>query len=207
MFAGIGGFRQGSEGFGGRCAFTSECDRYSKKTYLANFACDHEFVDDISTLTVAGIPGHELLLASFPCQRFATANHSTKNASNRGQRFTDEARGTAFFTVAQIIGHYRPKAFLIETGKDLINHDRGPTFEVIHRTLTAELGYQAHWKIINSKGFVPQQRERIFIVGSREANDFVFDDLDLPKSIDGPQLHTILHPEDGSEEVDAPYSR
>jgi DNA (cytosine-5)-methyltransferase 1 len=207
LFAGIGGLRRGFEDLGGRCVFTSEWDKYSKQTYLANFACEHEVVGDITKVPVTEIPAHDLLLAGFPCQPFSIAGVSKKNALNRPHGFADETQGTLFFNVAQIIKHHRPRAFLLENVKNLVNHDKGRTFEVIHRTLTAELGYQVHWKVINSKAFVPQQRERIFIVGFREANDFTFDDLDLPNLLNGPRLRTILHPEDGTEEVDAPYTR
>lgn len=207
LFAGIGGLRRGFEDLGGRCVFTSEWDKYSKQTYLANFACEHEVVGDITKVPVSDIPAHDLLLAGFPCQPFSIAGVSKKNALNRPHGFADETQGTLFFNVAQIIKHHRPRAFLLENVKNLVNHDKGRTFEVIHRTLTAELGYQVHWKVINSKAFVPQQRERIFIVGFREANDFTFDDLDLPNLLNGPRLGTILHPEDGSEEIDAPYTR
>jgi DNA (cytosine-5)-methyltransferase 1 len=207
LFAGIGGLRRGFEDLGGQCVFTSEWDKYSQQTYLANFACEHEVVGDITKVPVDDIPAHDLLLAGFPCQPFSIAGVSKKNALNRPHGFADETQGTLFFNVAQIIKHHRPRAFLLENVKNLVNHDKGRTFEVIHRTLTAELGYQVHWKVINSKSFVPQQRERIFIVGFREANDFTFDDLDLPNPLNGPRLGTILHPEDGTEEIDSPYTR
>ncbi len=207
LFAGIGGLRRGFEDLGGRCVFTSEWDKYSQQTYLANFDCDHEIVGDITKVPVESIPAHDLLLAGFPCQPFSIAGVSKKNALNRPHGFADETQGTLFFNVAQIIRQHRPKAFLLENVKNLVNHDRGRTFEVIHRTLTAELGYQVHWKVINSKSFVPQQRERIFIVGFRDQNDFTFDDLVLPHPLNGPRLAAILHPEDGSEVIDAPYTR
>lgn len=206
LFAGIGGLRRGFEDLGGRCVFTSEWDKYSKQTYLANFSCEHEVAGDITKVPVDEIPAHDLLLAGFPCQPFSIAGVSKKNALNRPHGFADETQGTLFFNLAQIIRHHRPRAFLLENVKNLVNHDRGRTFEVIYRTLTAELGYQVHWKVINSKSFVPQQRERIFIVGFREANEFTFDDLDLPDPMNGPRLGTILHPEDGTEEIDAPYT-
>lgn len=207
LFAGIGGLRRGFEDLGGRCVFTSEWDKYSQQTYLANFACEHEVVGDITKVPVEDIPAHDLLLAGFPCQPFSIAGVSKKNALNRPHGFADETQGTLFFNVAQIIKHHQPRAFLLENVKNLVNHDKGRTFEVIHRTLTTELGYQVHWKVINSKAFVPQQRERIFIVGFREPNGFTFDDLDLPNLLNGPRLGSILHPEDGTEEIDAPYTR
>lgn len=207
LFARIGGLRRGFEDLGGRCVFTSEWDKYSQQTYLANFDCDHEVVGDITKVPLEDIPEHDLLLAGFPCQPFSIAGVSKKNALNRPHGFADETQGTLFFNVAQIIKFRRPRAFLLENVKNLVNHDKGRTFEVIKRTLTAELGYQVHWKVINSKSFVPQQRERIFIVGFREENDFTFDDLVLPDPRTGPRLGSILHPENGTEEIDAPYTR
>ena len=206
LFAGIGGLRRGFEEHG-ECVFTSEWDKYSQKTYQANYKCDsHEVVGDITKVALSDIPEHDLLLAGFPCQPFSIAGVSKKNSLNRPHGFLDETQGTLFFNVAKIIEHHRPKAFLLENVKNLVNHDKGRTFEVIHRALKA-LGYQIHWKVINSKSFVPQQRERIFIVGFREANDFTFADLDLPDPLNGPKLGTILHPEDGTEAPDSHYTR
>ncbi|RYF37891.1 MAG: DNA (cytosine-5-)-methyltransferase, partial [Cytophagaceae bacterium] len=206
LFAGIGGLRRGFDEWG-ECVFTSEWDKYSQATYLANYDCEHEVTGDITMVPLDSIPAHDLLLAGFPCQPFSIAGVSKKNALNRPHGFLDETQGTLFFNVAKIIQHHRPRAFLLENVKNLVNHDRGKTFEVIHRTLTKELGYQVHWKVINSKAFVPQQRERIFIVGFRDPNDFTFADLVLPDLFNGPKLGTILHPEDGTEELEAPYTR
>jgi DNA (cytosine-5)-methyltransferase 1 len=94
----------------------------------------------------------------------------------------------------------------LENVKNLVNHDRGRNIDVIYKTLTQKLGYKVQWKVVDAKAFVPQHRERIFIVGFREDNDFTFDDLDLPDALNGPRLKTILHPEDGSEATDRPYT-
>jgi len=206
LFAGIGGLRRAFDAFGGHCVFTSEWDHYSRKTYLANYRCDHELAGDITKVPLDDIPSHDLLLAGFPCQPFSIAGVSKKNALNRPHGFADETQGTLFFNVAQIIKHRKPKAFLLENVKNLLNHDKGRTFEIIYRTLTAELGYQVHWKVINSKAFVPQQRERIFIVGFKDKNDFTFDNLVIPDALNGPKLGTILHPENGTEEIDLRYT-
>ena len=207
LFAGIGGLRRGFEPIGGRCVFTSEWDKYSQLTYRANNDCDHEFAGDITKVPLTDIPAHDVLLAGFPCQPFSIAGVSKKNALNRPHGFLDEAQGTLFFNVAQIIAHHRPRAFLLENVKNLVNHDKGRTFEVIRGVLEKELDYQIHWKVINAKAFVPQHRERIFIAGFREPNDFTFDNMVLPDPFAGPRLGTILHPEDGSEVVDPPFTR
>jgi DNA (cytosine-5)-methyltransferase 1 len=207
LFAGIGGLRRGFESIGGQCIFTSEWDRYSQLTYRANHDCDHEVAGDITGIPLTDVPAHDVLLAGFPCQPFSIAGVSKKNALNRPHGFLDEAQGTLFFNVAQIIAHHRPRAFLLENVKNLVNHDKGRTFEVIRRVLTEELGYQIHWKVINAKAFVPQHRERIFIAGFRDPNDFTFADLMLPNPLEGPRLGSILHPEDGTEALDPPYTR
>jgi DNA (cytosine-5)-methyltransferase 1 len=207
LFAGIGGLRRGFEPIGGRCVFTSEWDKYSQLTYRANNDCDHEVAGDITQVPLDAIPPHDVLLAGFPCQPFSIAGVSKKNALNRPHGFLDETQGTLFFNVAKIIDRHRPRAFLLENVKNLVNHDKGQTFEVIRTVLTKELGYQVQWKVINSKSFVPQQRERIFIVGFKEANDFNFADLVLPDPLTGPRLGSILHPEDGSEGPDHHYTR
>ena len=111
-----------------------------------------------------------------------------------------------FFDVARIIDAHRPRVFLLENVKNLVTHDKGRTFRVIRQTLTEDLQYQIHWKVLDGKSWVPQHRERIFIVGFREPTDFTFDDLGVPIPKDGPRLRAVLHPEDGSEESEAPYT-
>ena len=105
-----------------------------------------------------------------------------------------------------MLDYHRPKAFLLENVKNLVSHDKGRTFKIIMRTLVEELGYSVDYRVIDAKGWVPQHRERIFIVGFREDVGFSFDDMVLRDPLDGPRLGTILHPEDGSEEPEPPYT-
>jgi len=206
LFAGIGGLRRGFEPLGGQCVFTSEWDRYSQLTYKANYACDHEVAGDITKIPADTIPAHDLLLAGFPCQPFSIAGVSKKNALGRAHGFRCEAQGTLFFDVARIIEHHRPRAFLLENVKNLVNHDRGRTFKVIQQTLEEELGYTVHYRVIDARSWVPQHRERIFIVGFREPNGFDFDDLVIPDPLLGPKLGNILHPGDGSQPAEAHFT-
>lgn len=206
LFAGIGGLRRGFEPIGGECVFTSEWDRYSQRTYRANFECDHPLAGDITQVPLAQIPKHDVLLAGFPCQPFSIAGVSKKNALNRPHGFRCAAQGTLFFNVAEIIERHQPKAFLLENVKNLVNHDGGRTFEVIYNILSNELGYNVHCRVINAKSFVPQNRERIYIAGFRDGEGFDFDALKIPNSMDGPRLSTVLHPEDGTEPEDRPYT-
>ncbi|WP_424928547.1 DNA (cytosine-5-)-methyltransferase [Amaricoccus tamworthensis] len=208
LFAGIGGLRIGFEGIGGECVFTSEWNKYSQQTYLENFGSDHPVMGDITEIDQGEIPAHDVLLAGFPCQPFSIAGVSKKNSLNRAHGFMDETQGTLFFDVARIIKHHRPKAFLLENVKNLVSHDKGRTFEVILKVLQEDLGYKVSWRIIDARSWVPQHRERIFIVGFREDVDpgFTFDDIMVPDVTANPTLADILHPEDGSEAAEEPYT-
>jgi DNA (cytosine-5)-methyltransferase 1 len=193
LFAGIGGLRHGFEAIGGKCVFTSEWNVYAQQTYLANYENSSGYVmaGDIKNVNAKDIPKHDLLLAGFPCQPFSIAGRKLGLAC--------ETQGTLFFNIARILAYHRPHAFLLENVKNLISHDKGNTFRVMRETLTNELGYHIHWKVIDAKSFVPQHRERIFIAGFRECNGFTFDGLVLPDPQVAPKLKSILHPEDGSE--------
>lgn len=199
LFAGIGGLRRGFESLGGKCVFTSEWDKYAQQTYKANYLCEHEVAGDITQIEAKDIPKHDVLLAGFPCQPFSIAGVSKKNSLNHPHGFRCEAQGTLFFDVARIIEYHKPKTFLLENVKNLVSHDKGNTFKVIHKTLTEELGYQVHCRVIDAKSWVPQHRERIFIVGFLQENDFSFENFVQPDSMDAPRLGNILHTEDGSE--------
>ena len=204
LFAGIGGMRLGFEKAGGHCVFTSEWNTYANKTYVENFDSSHPLVGDITKFNEKNVPDHDVLLAGFPCQPFSIAGVSKKNALGRPHGFECTTQGTLFFDVARIIKKKKPKAFLLENVKNLLNHDKGNTFRVIRETLEKELGYHVQAKIVDGQGFVPQHRERILIVGFREQTGFTFDDYRRPET--GPRLGTILHPEDGTEDVEPPYT-
>lgn len=207
LFAGIGGLRKGFEAIGGECVFTCEWDRYSQQTYRANFPGDrHEIAGDIREVREADIPAHDVLLAGFPCQPFSIAGVSKKNALNRPHGFACEAQGTLFFDVARVIEHHKPRAFLLENVKNLVNHDAGQTFRVIHNVLTRELGYHVACKVIDAKSWVPQHRERIFIAGFRDNADFTFDTMEIPDPLDGPRLSSVLHSQNGTEKPERPYT-
>lgn len=206
LFAGIGGIRMGFEAHGGHCVFTSEWNAFAQKTYLANFPATetHTFVGDITQIDESDIPDHDVLLAGFPCQPFSIAGVSKKNALGRPHGFECTTQGTLFFDVARIIAKKRPKAFLLENVKNLISHDKGNTFKVILETLRDELGYEVHYKVIDGQHFTPQHRERIIIVGFHGETSFSWDELNLPT--DGPKLSSILHPQNGDEESEEPYT-
>lgn len=204
LFAGIGGIRIAFEAIGGRCIFTSEYNDWSKKTYLANFSSDGNFIGDIVPFPASSVPDHDVLLAGFPCQPFSIAGVSKKNSLGQPHGFECATQGTLFFDVARILKEKRPQAFLLENVKNLLSHNRGNTFEIIRNTLENELDYQIAWKVIDGRHWVPQHRERIVIVGFKHATSFSFDSLQIPSA--NPKLKTILHPEDGTELPELPFT-
>jgi DNA (cytosine-5)-methyltransferase 1 len=157
LFAGIGGMRQGFESCGGECVFSSEWDRFAQITYEKNFGETPH--GDITQIPVEDIPAHDVLIAGFPCQPFSHAGL---------KRGFEDTRGTLFFNVASIAQHRRPAAILLENVKGFVNHDKGFTFTRVRETLE-EIGYDVYWQVLNASDFgLPQNRERVFIVGLRK---------------------------------------
>ncbi len=157
LFAGIGGFRLAMQALGGKCVFSSEWDSDAKRTYMSNFG-EMPFGDITLQSTKSYIPkDFDVLCAGFPCQAFSIAGY---------RKGFEDTRGTLFFDVAQILKNHRPKAFYLENVKNLQGHDGGKTFSVIKNTLE-DLGYVVYFKVMNSMEYanVPQNRERIFIIG------------------------------------------
>ncbi len=209
LFAGIGGLRIPFEEINGKCVLTAELDPHSKKTYFANFNdaqdCmnEHLWIDDVRTISEEPekIPWFDVLLAGFPCQPFSIAGVSKKNALGQPHGFLCDTQGTLFYDLAKIIKYHHPTAFLLENVKNLERHDGGKTFATIINVLTNELGYRVFHKVINSSKWVPQKRERIFIVGFKNHSiDFDFDLLEVPDG-EGPFLGSIL-----DNEVDQKYT-
>ena len=193
LFAGIGGFRLALQNLGGKCVFTSEWDKYSKQTYEANFG-EIPFGDITKPETKNFIPdGFDILCAGFPCQAFSIAGR-------RGG--FEDTRGTLFFDVAEIIKKKQPKALFLENVKGLRNHDKGKTLATILNVLREDLNYYVpEPQILNAKEFgVPQNRERIFIVGFRK--DLGIEDFQYPESTD---KNAILEDILEKEEVSVKY--
>lgn len=158
LFAGIGGFRLAMQSCGGQCVFSSEWDDAAKQTYFENYG-EVPFGDITKPETKDLIPQKfDVLCAGFPCQAFSIAGY---------QKGFDDVRGTLFFDVADILEKHRPKAFYLENVKNLKSHDEGRTFAKIMDVLQNRLGYIVDSKIMNPCEYanVPQNRERIFIVG------------------------------------------
>lgn len=188
LFAGIGGFRLAMQNLGGKCVFTSEWDKEAKRTYRANFG-EKPFGDITKEETKSYIPDDfDLLCAGFPCQAFSIAG-------KRGG--FEDTRGTLFFDVAEIIKRKKPKAIFLENVKGLRSHNGGKTLATILNVLRNDLGYFVpEPQIINAKDFgVPQNRERIYIVGFR--NDLGIENFEYPK----PSLEKVTFADIKEEEV------
>lgn len=194
LFAGIGGIRTAFEQYG-ECVFSCEWDVKAQETYEANFG--EKPVGDIRSVNEKEVPDHDILLAGFPCQPFSIAGISKKKSMGREHGFLDETQGTLFFDIARIIKEKQPQAFLLENVKNLRSHDKGKTFQIIKKVLEEELGYTIYDTVINAKGLVPQNRERIYIVGFKKPLTFDFPEVPMV----GPSLRSILE-----ENVDIKYT-
>lgn len=161
LFAGIGGLRIGLESIGGECVFSSEWDKFAQQTYEAWHG--ERPAGDITKIDPASIPDHDILAAGFPCQPFSIAGVSKKISLGRAHGFADVKQGNLFFALADVVRAKQPSILLLENVKNLRSHDRGNTWRVIHETLE-KLGYEVHHRILDAAGWVPQHRERIFIV-------------------------------------------
>lgn len=163
LFAGIGGFRLGMEMAGHHCIGFCEIDKYARKSYQAIHQTRGEIelhdITSVSNEFIRSIGHTDILCGGFPCQAFSIAG--------KRQGFAD-TRGTLFFEIARFTAILRPRFLFLENVKGLLNHERGATFETILRTLD-ELWYDVEWACLNSKAYVPQNRERVFIIGHSRA--------------------------------------
>lgn len=191
LFAGIGGMRLGLQWAGGRNVFSSEWDRYSQKTYCEWFN-DIPY-GDIRKIIPEEIPNHDILAAGFPCQPFSIAGVSKKKSLGRHDGFKDEAQGNLFFYLADIISAKRPLALILENVKNLVSHDKGRTWKTIRDTLE-EMDYKVFSKVIDARDYVPQHRERIFIVGfdKRVFGDSIPFEFPVPPKDRKPKIADIL---------------
>lgn len=173
LFAGIWGIRLGFEPLGATCVFTSEFDLNVQKTYEKNFWEKPQ--GDITKIKEKNIPSHDILLGWFPCQAFSIAGH---------RKGFEDTRWTLFFDVARIIKYHKPKAFLLENVKGLINHDKGNTFKIILDVLN-QLWYKVYYKVLNSMDYanIPQNRERVIIVGFHKKKVKSYNAFEFPEKI------------------------
>jgi DNA (cytosine-5)-methyltransferase 1 len=182
LFAGIGGFRLGMERAGHTCVGSCEWDKYARETYKYNFNQYPEY-DDAKDMHAQSLPSFDVLCAGFPCQAFSIA----------GKRLGfEDPRGNIFFEIARIAKAKRPSYLFLENVKGLLSHEKGDTFRTIISTLD-EMGYDAEWQVLNSKYFVPQNRERVFIIGHLrgERTRQIFPVGDFNSETDKPKLKQI----------------
>lgn len=174
LFAGIGGMRLGFESAGAECVLTCEINDAAMITYKANYSPsdEHVYSDNILTLKSKDIPNHNILVAGFPCQPYSIAG------LRKG--LNDERGGDIFLAILRILNDKKPAAFMLENVKGMINHDDGETFKFMLNSLS-ECGYHISFKILNSMTHanVPQNRERVFVVGFRDPK--IFSEFQFPK--------------------------
>ena len=195
LFAGIGGFHLGLKKNGGFCVYANEWDKFASITYRNWFPDTFLDTRDIRQIDLnKDIPKHDVLAGGFPCQPFSLAGVSKKNSMGIKHGFSDPNQGNLFLYICKIINAHQPKVVFLENVKNLISHDSGRTWKLIQLKLE-ELGYKVFWKIIDASAWVPQHRERIYIVAFRyksftkaEINNFRFPAN--PKSY--PKLSKIL---------------
>ncbi|MBE9142501.1 DNA (cytosine-5-)-methyltransferase [Planktothrix mougeotii LEGE 06226] len=164
LFAGIGGFHLGLEASGIQTIWANDINELCCQVYESNFGKNSIQLGDIKTINLGNIPEHDLLTAGFPCQPFSQAGKKL------GIR--DQLRGTLFEKIVEIIDTKKPQYFLLENVKRILTMEQGHHFKVILNAL-ASLNYLIEWRIISPINFgIPQNRERIFIFGSRCKSDF-----------------------------------
>ena len=185
FFSGVGSPEQALNNLGVKheIEFACDIDKYAKQTYLKNFDC-RQFYTDITKLDMKDLSYVDLLVFGFPCQAFSMAG-------KRGG--FDDTRGTLFYDALRYLKEHRPRYFIAENVKGLLSHDNGKTFQTIIDCLASttntqmsimpfdNLGYHIYYKVLNTKNFgIPQNRERIFIVGIRDNED---NNFRFPKEI------------------------
>lgn len=196
LFAGIGGIRLPFQQLGGECVFSSEWDKFAQRTYAANYG--EVPSGDITQIVASDIPDHDILMGGFPCQSFSQAGL---------KKGFEDTRGTMFFEIQRILGEKRPKVFLLENVKQLRGHDKGRTLQTILNILTGEsdlslddvpmsedarealgkkLNYWVDYRVLRAADFgIPQNRERIFIVGFDR--DYFGENIDFNKIFKWPE--------------------
>ncbi|MBF0021072.1 DNA cytosine methyltransferase, partial [Enterococcus faecalis] len=190
LFAGIGGFRLGMESAGHECIGFCEIDKFARTSYKAIHDTTGEVeMHDITTISdefIRRIGSVDVICGGFPCQAFSIAGK---------RKGFEDTRGTLFFEIARFASILRPRYLFLENVKGLLNHEGGATFETILRALD-ELGYDVEWQVLNSKDYVPQNRERVFIIGhlrgERTRKVFPFKKNDRTFTLTAQDRHGVL---------------
>ncbi len=193
LFAGIGGFRLALEELDGNCVFSSEIDKFAQDTYYENFK--EKPFGDITKIKEDEIPNHDILCGGFPCQPFSIAGL---------RKGFEDTRGTLFFDILRILKKKKPKSFILENVKGLINHNKGHTFEVILSNLKS-LNYEIYYDVLNTKDFnIPQNRERLFIIGFEKNKVKNYKNFNFPQKINSTlKLEDIIDFNNKSSDITA----
>ncbi len=154
LFSGIGGFDLALKNLGHEIVGACEIDKYARQIYAKHFP-EVKIYEDATKINTNSLPDFEVLCGGFPCQPFSIAGK---------QRGLEDSRGNLFLEIARIVKKKKPRLLLLENVKGLLSHDKGRTYRIIRDTLD-EMGYTIEWQLLNSKYFIPQNRERIFIIG------------------------------------------
>ena len=155
LFAGIGGFRVGLEAHGHECVGSCEIDKYARKIYGKNFGHEPEY-KDVREIEAKDLPEFDILCAGFPCQSFSIVGN---------RKGFEDKRGNHFFEIIRLAKEKRTPVLLLENVKGLLSHEKGETFRIMLQTLD-ECGYDVSWQLLNSRYFVPQSRERLYIIAN-----------------------------------------
>jgi DNA (cytosine-5)-methyltransferase 1 len=163
LFAGIGGFRLGMENANIETIWANDFNKLSCQVYESNFGKGSIVLGDINEIRISDIPAHDILTAGFPCQPFS--------AAGKKLGVKDQVRGTIFERIVKILAEKKPKYFLLENVKRMLTMQDGSHFRIILEALSS-LDYFIEWRIINPLNFgIPQNRDRIFIFGSKVEQD------------------------------------
>lgn len=205
IFCGIGAFRQALNAAGCQCVFSSDIDKYAQETYCANYGDLPQ--GDIREVGAKEMPDFDLLAAGFPCPTFSSEGVSKRLSLGMDVGFDDDEKGKLFFELTRIIDAKRPKAIVLENVKNLLSADKGRVIETIVKVLRF-LGYAVRYSVVDARFYVPQHRERTFIVAFRKAawphvdweGDW-FQFPTFPANAECPTLRSILE-----EKVDDKYT-
>ena len=175
LFAGIGGIRLAFEKYDFETVYSNDFDKFCKITYDKNFSNSKLHLEDLKKVALNEIPDFDFMLAGFPCQPFSVAGYRHGFKDKKG-------RGNLFFYMARILEKKQPMGFLLENVKNLKGHDKGKTYKVIEKTLK-QIGYHIKSEVLNTMdyGNLPQNRERIYIVGFRD--ETLINKFKFPKPI------------------------
>jgi len=203
LFAGIGGLGEGFRRSGAKGVYANEYNKFAAQTYAANNPDVEVDNRDVRQVSASDVPDHEILLAGFPCQPFSVAGISKRRSLGMATGMNCNDQGNLFFEAARIIEEKQPLLVVLENVKNIATHDGGRTFRIITTTLQ-DLGYGVNSRLLDAAAWVPQHRERVFVVALRGGAECDLGGIDIPQQ--APTLAEILHQADGREDVEEPYT-